>query len=45
MKKEEFVKMINEEMKELKEDKKLSVCIYVDTQENADELYNIIHSD
>lgn len=45
MKKEEFVRMINEEMKALKEDKKLSVCIYVDTQENADELYNIIHSD
>lgn len=45
MKKEEFVKMINEEMKALEEGTKKAVLIYVETQEQSDVLYGIIYSD
>lgn len=45
MKKEEFVKMVNEEMKALEEGTKKAVLVYVETQEQSDVLYDIIYSD
>ena len=44
MKKEEFVKMINEEMKALEEGTKKAVILYIETEEQEDALKEIIFS-